>query len=616
MASVRTRKSLFGLIFSSHLAILLLAMVILSGYMLRELRAFDLQQTMNELEARSRLFYGAMAAQNASEKLNDLCRDLGAQTGTRLTVISPDGVVLADSEKDPAGMENHSNREEVRTATNGQVGKAIRFSGAVGQDMLYVAVPLPAGAPKVIVRAATSLRAFEAALAGSSHKITLVAVALAAAAVLLSFMVSRRIATPLEELRRGVDRLSRGESFSKLPLPKTAEPAVLAAAINRMAEELQLRFNDVARRHNELQAVLRSMSGGVLAVDLEERIVFTNDAAERMFGRKNQEIKGRFVQEVIRHVGLCDFLRLAAQSEESLETDVALHGLSLQGKALGDAEERYYQVRSAPLIDAAGKRDGVLAVLNDVTTLYRLEQVRRDFVANASHELKTPITAIRGFAETLHDDDAIEPEQRRHFLDIILRQTGRLQTLIEDLLMLSRLENSSSAAAVPLAAAPILPVLFAAIQTCEHQAASKNIAVSLVCDEELQAEHNPELLERAVVNLVDNAIKYSSEGATVTVAASQDNGVVRVAIMDQGPGIPKEHRERIFERFYRVDKARSRQLGGTGLGLAIVKHIMLLHRGQLTLESGPGVGSVFTLALRAAREVEEGASATATARYI
>jgi two-component system phosphate regulon sensor histidine kinase PhoR len=278
-----------------------------------------------------------------------------------------------------------------------------------------------------------------------------------------------------------------------------------------------------------------------------------------------------------------------------------LGALTLQGLSLRDVEERYFQARSAPLVDAAGKNDGVLAVLNDMTTLYRLEQVRRDFVANASHELKTPITAIRGFAETLLDAEDIAPEKRREFLEIILRQTSRLQALIEDLLMLSRLENSRAAAAIPLGPLEVRAVLLAAVQTCERLAADKRITVTVECDATLQTEGNAELLERALVNLLENAVKYSPDDTIVAITGRLEEGLATIKVKDQGPGIPKEHLERIFERFYRVDKARSRQLGGVGLGLAIVKHIVLLHRGQLSVESEVGQGSAFMIALPAAR---------------
>jgi two-component system phosphate regulon sensor histidine kinase PhoR len=610
---MRKRKSLFWLIFSSHLIIALLSVAVFAGYARRELRDFDVKQTMEDLETRSRMYFEIMDPKAPLAQREEQCVRLGREGGARLTVLTPDGVVLLDSEKDPSSMENHSIREEIRAAVAGKVGRAIRWSETLKLDMLYVAVPFPQNElpPKIIVRSAKSLGAFEAALEGSRRRLWLVAAAVGLTAMLMSYFVGRRIAGPLEDLRRGVERLSRGEQLQKLPLPNAAEPAVLAAAINRMAEELDTRLREEVRRRAELQAVLRSMTGGVVAMDVAERIVFCNKAAEDMLCRPGRELKGRFVQEVVRHVGLCDFLRQAAQSGHPMETDLALQGL-----ALHDAEERYYQVRSAPLVDAMGKHDGVLVVLNDMTTLYRLEQVRRDFVANASHELKTPITAIRGFAETLLDSEQIETEQRKQFLEIILRQTGRLQALIEDLLMLSRLENSRAVAAIPLTPTKLLSVAQAAVQTCGHLAEEKRISVSVDCGEELVAMANPELLERALVNLVGNAVKYSPEGTAVRIEGRSLDARITLSVQDQGPGIPKEHLERIFERFYRVDKARSRQLGGTGLGLSIAKHIALLHRGQISVESEAGEGSRFILSLPAMVEGQRLASCGAPSPLI
>ncbi|MFH0909999.1 MAG: ATP-binding protein, partial [Planctomycetota bacterium] len=312
-----------------------------------------------------------------------------------------------------------------------------------------------------------------------------------------------------------------------------------------------------------------------------------NRAAEQFLNVEEKKSRGRFLQEYVRHPELQAFVRRAIQGDVPLEGDIVL---------LGD-EDRFFQVRGSPLRDARERKIGVLVVLNEVTRLYKLERVRRDFVANVSHELKTPVTAIRGFAETLLEEGTRKPEEIRRFLGIILRQATRLNTLVDDLLSLAQLERREEEAAVVPAPEPVRPVLEAAVQSCAAQAGERGVRVEIRCPEEAEARLDPELFERAVANLVDNAIKYSESGTTVEVECEPTEENVLVRVRDRGCGIPREHLPRLFERFYRVDKARSRAVGGTGLGLAIVKHIVLAHRGAVSVESEPGRGSVFTLTL-------------------
>jgi two-component system phosphate regulon sensor histidine kinase PhoR len=331
------------------------------------------------------------------------------------------------------------------------------------------------------------------------------------------------------------------------------------------------------------------MVEAVLAVDAEENLVRLNDAARRLFFREGGDPVGRSLPEATRNPDLLRFVRAALAADEPVSADLTLR----------EEDERFLQGHATPLRDAAGGRIGALVVLHDVTQIRRLENVRRDFVANVSHELKTPVTSIQGFVETLRDGALDDSHTARRFLEIVARHADRLNAIIEDLLSLSRLESDAERHEIALAPGAIRPVLAAALLTCANKAAERNIAIELQCDEGLRANINAALLEQAIVNLLDNAVKYSKDGALVKLEGLEVEGEAVIRVADQGCGISKEHLPRIFERFYRVDKARSRDLGGTGLGLAIVKHIVNAHGGRVAVKSGVNQGSEFSVQLPA-----------------
>jgi two-component system phosphate regulon sensor histidine kinase PhoR len=333
------------------------------------------------------------------------------------------------------------------------------------------------------------------------------------------------------------------------------------------------------------------MAEGVIALDGEGRLISINQSAAEMLELDAQRAVGRALPEVSRNVLLERLARRVLDGEEPLEGEIVLH----------NGRERYVAASGTLLRDAEGRRIGALIVLDEITQVRQLQSVRRHFVANVSHELRTPITAIRGFIETLREGAVDDPERAARFLQIVSDQAQRLSKIIEDLLALSRIEQESDQEAVSRVRTCLADVLHAAARDCEVQAAERNVAVQIDCPDSLTASVSPHLLEQAVANLLDNAIKYSDEGAGVEVRARTEEGDVLIDVRDRGCGIPPEHLPRIFERFYCVDKARSRKLGGTGLGLAIVKHIARAHAGSLSVESQPGVGSTFTIRLPGGR---------------
>jgi two-component system phosphate regulon sensor histidine kinase PhoR len=528
------------------------------------------------------------AAEPTLASLENLCRDLARGAGARLTVIEPAGRVLCDSEKDPATLENHGNRPEIRAALEGRTGTTVRFSSTLEENLLYVAVPFPYQGQRGAVRYAVSVASLGKALAGLRRDLVLGALAALALVILVSAMLARRLAVPLRELRQGAARFAAGEFSRALPVPAFEEFAVVTEEMNRMAGQLDERIRREVRQRQELEAVLSSMVEGVLAFDREANLISLNGAAATLLGVKAEQVRGRSIQEAVRNPELQEFVALTLSQAVTQEREISF---------FDDAGERFIQAHGTGLTDATGSRIGALIVLNDVTSIRRLERMRRDFVANASHEIRTPVTSLKGFIETLQDGAIDDPEAARRFLAIMKKNADRLHAIIEDLLNLSRIEREAERGEVPLEQAALRGIVEEALEACDGGLQAKEIRVELDCPRDLQVRANPSLLVQAIVNLIDNAAKYSEAGSAVTITCRETERGVAVAVRDSGPGIPREHLPRLFERFYRVDKGRSRNLGGTGLGLSIVKHIVQAHSGEITVESEPGAGSTFTILL-------------------
>ncbi|MDG5468527.1 ATP-binding protein [Deltaproteobacteria bacterium IMCC39524] len=585
-------KRLIWQIYPPFLVIILIALVTLTWFFSRTLDDFYREEKRRGLEAQGQLVVNqardALVSGNIGS-LESLSLALGKQSGTRLTIILPDGRVVGDSEEVPVKMDNHARRPEIRVALEGRSGAATRYSTTLQQEMMYVALPVRSNGQIIgCVRTALPIARVDKALETVLFHVINSGILIALIAALISLWVSRRISRPLVEMKRGAERFAGGELDRRLPVYKGEEMGGLAEAMNQMAAQLNDRLQTVVSQRNEQEAVLASMIEGVLAVDHQEGILRINRAAATLLGTNPELAVGRSLQEVVRKPELQRFITESLQSRTSIEADMTL---------LYQGEERFLQTHGTPLRGSDGQTIGALIVIHDLTRLRRLENLRRDFVANVSHELRTPITAIKGAVETLLAGANKNPEDSQRFLEIANRQSDRLNAIIEDLLSLSRLERDAESDEVDRTHERLLPILESALQSCSSIAKSRQVDVKLFCSEELVAKVNSTLLEQAVINLVDNAIKYSESRKIVTVESWQEGEHVMIKVQDRGQGISKEHLPRLFERFYRVDAARSRAIGGTGLGLAIVKHIVQAHDGEVTAHSTPGEGSVFTIRL-------------------
>lgn len=608
-----SRRRLLWQLFPPYLIVTLLALATVGILAAQAIHDFYLTETTRDLIARGRLVRERVMTEispgeaQSFASIDALCKKLGRDTDTRITVILSDGRVVGDSDEPIARMESHlgSDRPEIMRALEGHTGQAIRYSRTLRRSMLYIAVPMlatPAGDPRnhpaeisppilAIVRVAIPLASVRQTLGSIHTKIALGTLGVALLCALVSWLIARRLSRPLEDLRRGAEAFARGDLDQRLTVFAAEEIEGLARSMNRMAEQLNRRIATITRQSNEREAILHSMVEGVLALDNDGNIVALNPAASRMFDLDTDRAIGRSVLETLRIPALHALIERTLRHDLGVqEADITLHRDT----------ELQFQVHCAPLRDGRGERMGAIVVANDITRLRRLENIRRDFVANVSHELKTPITSIKAAVETLQDGAIRDPQPAAQFLDMIARKSARLEAIIEDLLNLSRIERDVEAAAILLRSSAVEPVVDAAVQACRAKAIGHDIEIHVTHPPEAlpHARMNPALIENAIGNLLDNAIKYSPPQTRIDVVLSASETEVIVSVTDQGCGIAAEDQERIFERFFRVDRARgTANGGGTGLGLAIVKHIMQAHRGQVTLASAEEEGSTFRLHL-------------------
>jgi len=585
------RKKLLWQLFTSYLLVICLSVSALFWYATDTLKTNAIAEATRELTTQANLV-AQLVRDNLTQGKDDLvkacCTSHASFLNSRITVVSSEGRVLADSQEDPSRMDDHSRRPEIRQALTGTPGTSQRFSETLNAMLVYVAIPVEKDNRLVgVVRASKPVEAVTLGLTQAYLGLGFAALSIVFLAALPSLYFSRKVGKVFLTLRDAASRLAEDDLDHRVDVPPWEEVAGLAGAMNRMAEQMSERTSLLNSRRQELEAVLSSMVEGVLIVDNGQRLLGMNLAAARLFKSKREDYHGRNFMEVLRNSDLQKFVQKALTSDSTVEDDIVI---------LGQADV-FLQAHGTLLSDLQGRRIGTLIVLNDVTRLKNLERMRSDLVTNASHELKTPVTAIKGFLETLRDGALEEPDTARRFLDIMIRQTNRLASIIEDMLSLSRIEKAAENATVRLERVEIARVLAGAHKELLSMAQKKGVGLTLSCQEGLQAMIQENIFQQAIFNLVDNAVKYTDPGGTVTISSRRKDQRMLICVEDEGIGIPREHLTRIFERFYRVDAGRSRKMGGTGLGLAIVKHIVTAHGGEIHVESSPGQGSKFCIEL-------------------
>jgi two-component system phosphate regulon sensor histidine kinase PhoR len=578
------RFTLFWQMFLSFGLLIVAALGITGG----AVGAWAEQQAMQQIEEHLRskaIFLQEVIRGRDAAQMRTQIESLRAKSETRITLIASNGQVIAESEKDPADLDNHGQRPEVEQASIIGFGKAIRYSSTVQKNMLYVALRTSGTDPVAFVRVARPVSEIQAQASQLRNLVWSMAAGTALFALLLTAWLTRRMTQPLQELTGGANKIAAGEFGHKVYLDHKEEFGLLAESFNRMSVQLANQFAQLDEDRQKMRAILSGMVEGVIAINADQNILFANERASQLLDFAAAAAAGRKLWEIVRQHSVQELVQASMQSAG--DEAYTLEFTARAGKSL--------RLHVAPL--AGNPTRGAVLVFHDTTELRRLERLRQDFVANVSHELKTPLSVITACVETLLDGGMDDVENRGRFLERIHEQAQRLHTLILDLLSLARIESGEQL----LTLQPISIAEMAHECVERHQARARARSQQLFIDmpehRDVSVLADVEALGGILDNLVDNALKYTPAEGTIRLRWWDEREVCHIEVHDTGIGIPESDLPRIFERFYRVDKARSREMGGTGLGLSIVKHLVQAMQGTVRAASELGRGSIFTVTL-------------------
>ncbi|HXQ25338.1 MAG TPA: ATP-binding protein [Candidatus Acidoferrales bacterium] len=599
------RARLFWKVGLTYLALLLGVLLAVDFYSSRIFRRDYIRSAGDALASLTNLAQARPPRLDDAAELRSWTEWMG-RSGARVTIIDKTGRVLADSERDTGPAEDYSNRPEIQQAFAAGEGQSVRQSATLGRDLLYRAVRYdpPAGSP-VVIRMSLPLAQIDSSLAELRRRLLVASLVILLLGGLFSLIYFRLFAARIDRLKDFSRRVAEGD-FRPLPAERPRdELAELAIALNETAAWMDRTIHSLSGERNRSSAILRSMVEGVAVIDAQEKLVFCNRAFSEILNLEAAAVEGRPIIEVLRNSDLVGLIRRALRGEEGLQSNITMGIVQQRSFSMTAAPVQALESGSPPGSPpvAAGapratgeKPSGAVVVLHDVSELRRLERVRQDFVANVSHEFKTPLTAIQGFAETLLAGALEDPGSNRRFLEIIRDHAIRLARLTDDLLKLARIEAGKlEVEFVPVRLAEMIE---RCAETTLLKSARKQITLEIDVAPGLPAVRGDAgLLREVVQNLLDNAIQYTPPGGRIQVSAVAGPREAVVSVADTGIGIPLAEQERIFERFYRVDAARSREEGGTGLGLSIAKHIVEAHGGRLWVESEVGRGSKFSFSI-------------------
>ena len=527
-------------------------------------------------------------AKSDLENFQRVIATITSQIDTRITLIEKQGQVLADSQTDPQQLDNHGDRPELIAALKNGHGKKKRFSDSLGIEMLYIAYRVEhQGTTVGFIRAALGTQQISDQVADIQLKIATLVLIIIAGGLSIAGIGIAKMTQPVVQLIEEARELTSGQIKKPRNLSKGNEFDELGQTLNNLSKTLSKRMRQLERNHNELLVVLEGMKEGVIAVDGSDCIRFANEAVCRMFSLDVNRDEGRPIWEVLRNQMIETTVHKARKSDEPFHGKIELltpheQHLSLSASAIPSSSH-----------SSSSKNPGVIIVFHDITEIHRLENMRRDFVANVSHELKTPLASIQAFAETLIDGAIHDEDNNMLFLTRIVEQSDRLNLLIQDLLSIARLESGDNV--TDFATVDLTEITQRCLNDHRSHAAKKNITLVFNQSDSVWVFAEADGLTQILDNLVDNALKYTPADGTVTVNIQAEPQTVHLKVTDTGIGIPVDHQDRIFERFYRVDKARSRQLGGTGLGLAIVKHLVNAFGAEVDVISAANQGTTFQI---------------------
>jgi len=571
------KRTIFVKVFGAHLLIVVAFAALIIAFSFQEIRSHYLGLLTHDLQnlgitLRSRIL--PMVKEGQLKELDALVKQLGKDINTRITLVNPEGVVLADSESDPHTMGNHKYRPEILGVLMDHFGTSLRFSTTVREEMLYVALPIEQNGSLVgVLRVSLFLKDINRLLNVLKEKIAYSALIIMLISLAGAFFFTRSLSKPIRELTGASKKVAAGDFNVSVFLKNRDELQELANSFNYMTEQIRILFSQLSLQKEQSHSIVSSIQEGLLVIDRHGKIVLSNESFKRIIHKTGVEEK--FYWELIREPQFNNLIQKVKDEKKNCTEEIALNGNTF--------------LCSATFLSS---REEVVVILYDISEMKRVEQIKRDFVVNVSHELRTPLTAIKGFVETLEEEI---DEENRHYVDIIRKHTDRLINIVQDLLLLSSLEDKGMH--LELEEVDIVSMVERTLKIFEHRAKEKHLTLGLKVEEQIPPiEADPFKLEQVFVNLIDNAIKYTEKGAITIFLKLKENNLL-IEISDTGLGIPSTHIPRIFERFYVVDKSRSKKLGGTGLGLSIVKHIVLLHNGTIDLASTPDEGTTFSITL-------------------
>ncbi|KUG04919.1 phosphate regulon sensor protein phor (sphs) [hydrocarbon metagenome] len=579
------KKSIGKRLIGTYLLIIMLILLSTGAILSVSLKQYYLDNVQTNLERETRLAASMLESYQTDKidtfnYMNDISQVVANNIDARVTIIDSRGTVVADSMYDATKLGPHNGRPEMYKALQGETGVAIRFSDTEQQQMVYVAVPFTTPDMQGVVRLARTLEEVE-----SVHYHILFLILLTILLIgIIAFVISTRLADnftrPLTELTSAVEEIARGDLDKRIPYWSDDELGLLASAVNYMAREMDKTLTEISAVNNRLEVVLKNTVNGIIMVDQEARITYANPKAQKLLVMGN-DFQGLKHVEVINNYELLQAIDEVRRMLQPVRKEIQLF----------IPAEKQIEANVLPICkDIPQIYGGVLVVLNDITDLKRLERVRRDFVANVSHELKTPVASISGFAETLMNESEENPRNVREFSEIIYNEAIRLSKLINRLLDLSRLESGKSG--LNINNVDMVRLIEDTVELAKQDGRASKINIIKPAGQVL-VECDKELIVQVLLNLLDNALIYSPEEEPITISLEDEGEKIKVLVIDRGEGIPESEAARVFERFYRVDKARSRKTGGTGLGLSIVKHLVENHNGVTGVESTPGKGSTF-----------------------
>ncbi|MFQ6617806.1 MAG: ATP-binding protein [Fidelibacterota bacterium] len=578
MKSIMWRQFLYFCI------IIFLTIPILTLIANREVKRHYLKLMENQLKQQATLageVVGDLMVSGDFKAIRDITEKMGERTGSRITVIDLDGTVLGDTDEDPLHMENHSDRPEIVSALEYGYGKSLRYSNTLKTDMLYVALPVKKNGESVgVLRVSMLLSSIKELSGAINRKILYSSAIITIFALIFAFISAGVITKPVKNMTEAAKRIARGDFNTRFFVKSKNELSELSEALNKMTFEIQSLFTTLRKERKEVEAIISAMIDGLIVLDHQGKIIMVNESFKNMFNIPAQEsIKGKFYWEAFRNKDFKEFFEHMQRSGKTGMIEIKFM-------------DKVYMGNGVQISRKNDSRGNFVIVLRDITEIKNLEKVKADLVANVSHELRTPLTAIKGFVETIEED--AKPDQL-HFLQIIKRHTDRLINIVSDLLLLSRLEDAEQK--IEMEAVDVKALFESVFKIFEDRICKKGLTWEFNLPEDIRKiRADSFLLEQLLINLIENAVNYTEKGG-IQVDLKRTGDEIKLKVSDTGNGIPEEHLPRIFERFYVVDKARSRELGGTGLGLSIVKHIVMVHNGTLDVLSEPGKGTTFNITL-------------------